>query len=391
MLNISQREYSSLDYDVVTLDTNIFKQNGYALETGLLGQLQQFKEGSAEFVLSEIVIKEVIRHMTDAAYKVRAQFETAVRKSSELGLSSGLSTEELDTFKNNLLPAKEAVKERIERFMKETGAIFISAGHADMQKLVNSYFKPLPPFENSGDKKNEFPDAIALLSLEQWAMSNRKKVLAISSDAGWKSFSDNSYWVDVESDLSVALGKLQAHADIAVDTASKFLAALENGRYPDWLNYIEEQIAQNVSDMSPFGEGDSHLQIEFYETYLDYKEYSFVNIEDVHLIRVGKDRIVVSLLVEISAEAHGSADFAVYDSIDKDYVSMGSNSCSAEVNETLPLLIEFMLQDCDEEPFEIGNVEFAEEINSIDFGYIEPDWSDDYYDYAEEQEAQANS
>jgi hypothetical protein len=48
-----------MSYDVVTLDTNIFANNHYDLERGLLAQLSQFKEGSARFVLSEVVLSEV--------------------------------------------------------------------------------------------------------------------------------------------------------------------------------------------------------------------------------------------------------------------------------------------------------------------------------------------
>lgn len=121
------------------------------------------------------LLREVIKHMTDAAVKVRGQFDTAVRRSSDLGLSGDLSSEDIDKFRNAFQAPKDAVKNRIERFQKETRLRFIRADRADMERLVNSYFKPLPPFESSGDKKNEFPNAIALLSLEKWAEENRKK------------------------------------------------------------------------------------------------------------------------------------------------------------------------------------------------------------------------
>ena len=34
-----------------------------------------------------------------------------------------------------------------------------------------------------------------------------------------------------------------------------------------------------------------------------------------------------------------------------------------------------------EEPFEIDKVECIEEIDDVDFGYIEPDWGDEPYTY----------
>jgi hypothetical protein len=56
-----------MEYDAITIDTNIFTQNGYFLEGGILGQMSQFKEGAATFVLSEIVIREIHRHLKTQA------------------------------------------------------------------------------------------------------------------------------------------------------------------------------------------------------------------------------------------------------------------------------------------------------------------------------------
>ena len=60
-----------MDYDAVTLDTNIFDENRLNLEGGMLQQLSQFKQGLTQFVLSEIVIGEIHRHLTDQAQKAK--------------------------------------------------------------------------------------------------------------------------------------------------------------------------------------------------------------------------------------------------------------------------------------------------------------------------------
>lgn len=58
-----------MKYDAITLDTNIFDENSLSLEGGMLQQLQQFKGGLAHFVLSEIVVREIHRHLTEEAQK----------------------------------------------------------------------------------------------------------------------------------------------------------------------------------------------------------------------------------------------------------------------------------------------------------------------------------
>ena len=65
-----------------------------------------------------------------------------------------------------------------------------------------------PPFEEPDKKKHEFPDAIALLSLEEWAEVNKTRILAVSCDRGWAAFAAESEWIVVDSDLASALAEL---------------------------------------------------------------------------------------------------------------------------------------------------------------------------------------
>ena len=60
-------------YDAITVDTNIFDEQQLNLEGGLLKQLYQFKDGSPKFVLSEIVVREVGRHLQRAGRKRQTQ------------------------------------------------------------------------------------------------------------------------------------------------------------------------------------------------------------------------------------------------------------------------------------------------------------------------------
>ena len=70
-----------MKYDAVTLDTNIFDQKHLNLERGILAQFKQFAEGSARFVLSEIVLREVLRHLEADADLAKQHLEAAIRQS----------------------------------------------------------------------------------------------------------------------------------------------------------------------------------------------------------------------------------------------------------------------------------------------------------------------
>lgn len=48
-------------YDVITFDTQTVETNSFHFDGGLLAQLKQFKAGPVRVVLSEIVVKEIIK------------------------------------------------------------------------------------------------------------------------------------------------------------------------------------------------------------------------------------------------------------------------------------------------------------------------------------------
>ena len=155
--------------DAITVDTNVFRINGWRLEGGLLAQLAQFREGSVQFIMSEVVIREIHKYLKIEARKAGDAIEKARRVSRKTGLMSPKEWEQLDKLVKTAKLVDEAAKDRLGTFIGKTGMTVIPATHADMGELVRRYFGPLAPFENSGKKKNEFPDAIALLSMEKWA------------------------------------------------------------------------------------------------------------------------------------------------------------------------------------------------------------------------------
>jgi hypothetical protein len=85
-----------MQYDVITIDTNIFRKYGYFLEGGMLGQLSQFKEGLAQMVLSEIVARELYRHLTTLAQDAATRLGAAVKDAIKSGLLMGECTAERD-------------------------------------------------------------------------------------------------------------------------------------------------------------------------------------------------------------------------------------------------------------------------------------------------------
>ena len=76
----------------------------------------------------------------------------------------------------------------------QTGGATIAPveGAVSLADVVRRYFNATSPFSRKEGKKNEFPDALALLSLETWAEANNTLVMVLSRDNDWMDYAANS-------------------------------------------------------------------------------------------------------------------------------------------------------------------------------------------------------
>ena len=373
-----------MQYDAITLDSNIFHRNGFYLEGGMLGQLVQFKQGSAQFVLSEIVIREVAKYLKIEGAEAKSNLEQAIKKCSKNGVLPTEAIAQLGSIHNAALDAGDAAKKRLETFLNNAGCTIVAADQADIKELIKRYFAPSAPFEHSGKKKNEFPDAIALLSLEAWAKSNNKKILAISDDGGWVDFAKNAERIDVERDLAAALQKLQQHTEEAEAFVAALLADLDSGKRPEILQQITDAIAEAVSSLDVEADGSAGYYFEAELADMSYEEFRFIHDDgeyDFKIVQTGKNKVVAKIGVSVKAKARADFSFAVWDSEDKEYVPMGSSSAEVDEEFDAGALITFE-GDFSASPPEvvISELELVDAIDTIDFGDIGPDHDDDHYD-----------
>ena len=373
-----------MQYDAITLDTNIFRDKGWNLEGGILGQLAQFKDGPVQFVLSEIVVREIHKYLKIEAKKAQEAIEKANRESRKNGLFTPEISEQLDGLFKTALTADNAAKQRLQTFADMTGMKWIPAENADIKELILRYFKPSAPFETSGNKKNEFPDAIALLSLEKFAESEQKKILAISKDTGWVDFAKSSKWIDIEEDIATALQILQQHTEEAMTIVALLLSEMSKGNQPDLFKEVSDAMTVAVNDMTVYPEASSPFHIQPDWAFLSFQDFQFIEFEeeyDFTVVQIGNAKIVALVAVTIQAKAECEFSFSNWDSIDKEYFPIGSANAETEVEFDAVGLITFEGNfSSDKLRVKLSNLELAETIDTVDFGLVEIDYSDDLYD-----------
>ena len=250
------------------------------------------------------------------------------------------------------------------------------------------YFQNLAPFKESGNKKNEFPDAIALLSLQYWVEENNKNLLAVSADNDWKNFALGKCNIEVIDDLAKAMDILNKQTDEALDSIiyeiELDLAKSQNSRiFESMYSAIENSI--NISEISA---------VSSFKYYIDDEQLSLKNIYilteenekrlKVYIIDYDSDKITISITCEVMCEVEVAFNFSVWDSIDKEDVSLGGTRKIVEISYETDVLVNLYGNFLDGlQNMDIDEIEVTHDSVFVDMGEISPfddeDYGDEYY------------
>lgn len=167
--------------DIVFIDTTVFIAENFFAPGNRINTLADLaKERKVQLVLSVITRMEVIKHI-----------KSIVRHSWKAFNNTNL------IFRNNVdvdqwrKSTNEKVEvERIiglfEQFLTETHTIILDYSYSgNVEKVFTDYFGSCKPF-GEGQKKDEFPDAFVLTSLEKYSEEQHQKVIILSNDKDMK-------------------------------------------------------------------------------------------------------------------------------------------------------------------------------------------------------------
>jgi predicted nucleic acid-binding protein len=368
-----------LDYNALCIDTNIFHETAYTFNKGLLAQVHQFAESPVQVVISEIVDREIRRHLIERIRDARDSLEKALKKVQQELQVSEVSANRARKAIFTGAPDEEIAQRRLDEFYERCDAIVLPADCVSSRDVLDRYFKHEPPFEAIGDKKLEFPDAYALMSVEKWAQEKGSRVLVVSRDQGWKTFCEESEHLVHRAELGSALKLLQRH-----DAAPRLLGELNARLLAGADEYgvqeaITEGIRHGVEAMEVDVEADSHYYWGVSDVYAEYKSHEFHRLTDKHmdidLVRVTEHDLTVRFSATIICDVHASFGLSMTDPIDKDQVSLGSQRQKVENHYDSDVLVTF---DGDFAQgltgVSVKDVEVVHDILAVDFGEIEIEW-----------------
>ena len=321
----------------VFLDTNIFDSLHYDFTGTRLQTLNRLiSDGLVSLYLSDVVIGEVKQHLkrnlTDSLNAIKAPFKKKLSTIDKAGYETDFKGDEAlkvlshsDDFsfifrlkEEDLLESmiKEALS-LFDSFIENTGSTIVSSKGIDVSDILVDYFAPNPPFENRKEKKEEFPDAIMIARIKQFA-KEKGNVCIVSEDksafAHLSNISGIKYFHDLHS----------------------FLLSVKT--YDDWFNIVEsflsvhkrdvnQIIIDEIEEMNPhiegrtFGRKGDHDGIEYDGTIID--EIRNISYKLTSVDMVNDDSITITLSCTATIDAHCTyfdEGNSAWDSEEKDYI-----------------------------------------------------------------------
>ena len=366
--------------DALTLDTQVFNKNSFDLDGGWLAQIKQFKGGTTQVVMSEIVARELVGQLADKIRQAKDKFEAATKDALHFGLdaqaAAGMKLVEVSP--------RTLADTRAKAYFEAIGAVQIPANLLNVDQLLESYFKPTPPFASSGKKKAEFPDAIALLSLEAWAKAHGKHILAVSGDGDWSAFGEKSRYIEVVPTIEDALAILQAHAEEARALVQGKLVEIDTDGSPQAQAFralLEVEVAE--ATVHPDIETAQPAEVE--EGSLSLLSFFVSGVApdfDFDVVQVGSETIAASVDLRVTATASAYVSFSAWDSIDREYISLGGVTAEREMKDLEATVIATWERNLVDGEWELASVELVS-IDDPNMGMVEMDWGHEGWDERE--------
>lgn len=360
----------------ITIDTSIFHQKSYRIEKEPLISLNQFSDSFYSFILSNVTFKELEAHMIELCEQKR----TALHRTLGDAFSTwNVTGQDPGAAIHALLSSDtpdEHVSKRLKEFTENTGCRIVESNEfTSLDDLFSMYFRAKPPF-GKGKKKSEFPDAACLLALENFAKTQKLKILAISTDTDWKSFcelSDVIYFVDT---LELGLSILQRPDDGFIS----FLAEVSEAstEFQDKItNAVRSQVERWDFDVRAV----SSAQIECHVDWKDVKDVFASDLQNIDIILQNQATGVfhASAKALIFVELDIGLEFYAWDSMDKEEVLLTSKNISKEIEIHASIVFEVSSSkhEMGKREFTLLSVQVEPFPPTIDLGYIEPFEPDD--------------
>lgn len=337
--------------------------------------MTQMRRHDFDFILSDIVCEEIRKMRLEKVQQTTKSFRALESKLTQTPLDTASIKSHLKQISDEMLSSEEYVEAELEKWIADTGCEVISSSLANTEQVLDKYFTGKPPFNGSKNKKNEFPDAFALISIEAWAQKYETRVLAISQDNDWISYGETSERLDVIPSLLPVFEQLnKVRRDIVVE-ASEVIQAIIDEPEGEFGSAVHEHIRWIVEETPAHYEVSTDGYFEMDDEMIELVSLSVEPLEsDSSLVNIDGDYRVVEVTVNIKVRASATITHLHYDKPERSYHELNSDSANITKEEQLTALVHYgnIPSYADKgRVIEIDSVELLNFNPAYNFGYID--------------------
>lgn len=307
----------------VTIDTNVFEANKFDFGTDSTMSLliKNVQNGKIKLVLSNIVINEVEKHICQRVDDVCGKARK-LRK-TYLDILPGQYLDDIGLGIYVQIPDKESIHKRASdvfaKFLENCMVERLDTSSVNLEEILKDYFAVRLPFENSKEKRKEFPDAFIAEEIRK-RFGNDEIVAIVSQDNGFKAACTSSKNHLFFSSLRELFNQLSQN-DIEYTTA---LESIKTNR-----DAILQAIENNIDDSRVEVHGLSYDRdgiadgYDYDETYLEYCHLSGIKLHTID--DIDEDIIMASIWIQGNIAVncyYGDYNNSPWDSEIKEYVSV---------------------------------------------------------------------
>ena len=327
-----------------------------------------------------LIFRGALKYLADVFTEVKRDVDGALSRAVDhWRYDQSAATEVKEIIFKGVEPI-ELAHARFTTFEEEAGVNIVEADTSvTISDLMQRYFKGLPPFSAAGKKKFEFPDAVALMAVEAWAIRNETKAIVCSRDNDWKSYCRESPSLLYVEDLGDALGLFQLEE--ARDICKHLSQRYKDGELGGLNDSLDEALDAELDATEFYPQASSSFGFRLDYSFVPSREAFALELIDsegtlFQPINFDGSELVVVASMEVMVTIESNFQFNTYVSIDHEEISLGSGCCAVDIPLSLSAVITFSgdLQSIGGE-VDVDEVEVSlESSTNIECGEIEPEW-----------------
>lgn len=303
--------------EVVFLDTQVFDAAGFNLDSKHFVALKKHLDSKRLKLLTTDITGSEISGRIDKnvrkdieAHEKYKKSARVIHKSTDKKVSPVFEDLDADSISKELVAV-------VESFLNKYAIETLDATDGDAGLVFDKYFAGDPPFGNTSDKKNEFPDAFVIQALEQWIKDNDEDLFVVTDDALFGAACAANPRIQVKDTLAALLDHVASDDDA--------LANFIRGKLKEAKDDIGNQAWQQFEGLG-FHVVDEWGDVEVEKTHVKLKG-------EPEIIDIAKGSALAEMTFEARFNAYLSfedSDTGVWDGEDKQLLFMD------QVNETHP-------------------------------------------------------